>query len=96
MHFDKVMNTLYSFAAAVVIFGAWGKLENKDFGGLALTIGLLTETAIFIIYGLVEWRNKPEETKQSPAPPTNGQHAEELTTTLKQTNRILNKVFKAD
>jgi hypothetical protein len=96
MHFEKIMNTLYSFAAAVVIFGAWGKLEHKDFGGPALTAGLLTETAIFILYGLTEWRKKEEEPKQSPPLHADGENTKELTSTLKQTNHILNKVFKAE
>ena len=65
MHFEKIMNTLYSFAAAVVIFGAWAKLEHQEYGGLALTIGMLVESGIFVIYGFAEWR----EQRQS-APPT--------------------------
>lgn len=60
MLFDKVINTVFSFGAAVVIFGAWGKIEHKEFGSTALTAGLLTETAIFCIYGVLEWRKKPE------------------------------------
>ncbi|MHA4812384.1 GldL-related protein [Flavitalea flava] len=58
MQFEKILNTVYSFGAAVVIFGAWGKLEHKDFGSAALTVGLLTEVAIFCVYGLMEWRKK--------------------------------------
>ena len=60
MLFDKIINTAFSFGAAVVIFGAWGKIEHKEFGSTALTAGLLTETAIFCIYGILEWRKKPE------------------------------------
>ena len=103
MHFEKIMNTLYSFAAAVVIFGAWAKLEHKDYGSLALTVGLLTEVGIFIIYGLVEWgKQHPAEQAQSPtsaassAPPAGEPHTDELTSILKRTNHILNKVFRAD
>jgi len=59
MLLDKIINTIFSFGAAVVIFGAWGKLENKDFGSLALTAGLLTETAIFCLYGFLEWIRRP-------------------------------------
>ena len=54
MSLEKVMNTVYSFAAAVVIFGAWAKLEHKEYGSLALTAGLLTEVAIFFLYGILE------------------------------------------
>jgi hypothetical protein len=59
MLLDKIINTVFSLGAAVVIFGAWGKLEHKDFGDQALTAGLLTETAIFCLYGLLEWIHRP-------------------------------------
>jgi GldL N-terminal domain len=59
MLLDKIINTVFSFGAAVVIFGAWGKLEHTDFGDTALTAGLLTETAIFCLYGLLEWIRRP-------------------------------------
>lgn len=95
MHFEKIMNTLYSFAAAVVIFGAWAKLEHKDYGSAALTAGLLTETGIFFLYGLHEWGKKPSK-EAGPVDPPGDEHAKELTTTLKQTNRILNKVFRTE
>jgi len=95
MNFEKIMNTLYSFAAAVVIFGAWAKLEHRDYGSLALTIGLLTETGIFLLYGLFEWGKKPSE-EAGPADPPGDEHAKELTTTLKQTNHLLNKVFRTE
>jgi len=104
MHFEKIMNTVYSFAAAVVIFGAWAKLENKDYGSIALTVGLLTETGIFFLYGLLEWGKKPaeQESNHAPAPPSaqasaaNPEQAAELTSTLKQTNHLLNKVFRTE
>lgn len=59
MLLDKIINTVFSLGAAIVIFGAWGKLENKEFGSTALTAGLLTETAIFCLYGILEWRRRP-------------------------------------
>jgi len=96
MHFEKIMNTLYSFAAAVVIFGAWAKLEHRDYGSLALTVGLLTETGIFFLYGLMEWSKKPAEKADPIDPPVSNERAEDLTTTLKQTNRLLNKVFRTE
>jgi hypothetical protein len=64
MYFDKIINTAYSFGAAIVVFGAWGKIEHKDMGDTALTVGLLTETSIFVIYGLMEWRGKRELAEQ--------------------------------
>jgi hypothetical protein len=60
MLLDKIINTVFSFGAAVVIFGAWGKLEHATFGDRALTAGLLTETAIFCLYGLLEWIRRPQ------------------------------------
>jgi hypothetical protein len=105
MQLDKIINTAYSFGAAVVVFGAWAKLGHKDYSEMALTAGLLTETAIFCIYGLMEWRKRPTTGPAEQAhqpPPLNNQSTSggtdtgELTDTLKQTNRILNKVFKTE
>jgi len=105
MQLDKIINTAYSFGAAVVVFGAWAKLGHKDYSEIALTAGLLTETAIFCIYGLMEWRKHPTTGPAEHAyqpPPLNNQSTAggtdtgELTDTLKQTNRILNKVFKTE
>jgi len=106
MQLEKIINTAYSFGAAVVVFGAWAKIEHKDYSDDALTVGLLVETGIFCIYGLLEWRREPEEVREAHAgqpqmdPTTSGtgagvQEVGELTETMKQTNRILSKVFKA-
>jgi hypothetical protein len=84
MLLDKIINTVFSFGAAVVIFGAWGKLEHATFGDTALTAGLLTETAIFCLYGLLEWIRQPQPasraeeagSQQYAAPPSQpGEHA---------------------
>lgn len=101
MRLEKIINTAYSFGAAIVVFGAWGKIQHLDFGGIALTIGLLTETGIFLIYGLLEWREKSsapqeEKTPKSAGEPARPEDFSELTATMKQTNQILGKVFKAD
>lgn len=113
MSLDKFMNTIFSIGAAVVIFGAWGKIEHKDFGDTALTAGLLTECCLFCAYAILEWRRQPAVPSgaqslaapqdASPARPPGqpstglpGGQVEELTTTLQQTNRLLNKVFRAD
>lgn len=47
---DKIVNAVVSIGAAVVIFGAWAKILHKSFADMMLTVGLLTEAAIFIIY----------------------------------------------
>jgi len=100
MLFDKIINTAFSLGAAVVIFGAWSKIEHKEYGDNALTAGLLTETAIFCIYGILEWRREPARQEDSPAPsasagtPVHKENVEELTDSIRQTARILNKIFR--
>lgn len=97
MRLEKLINTVYSFAAAVVIFGAWAKLEHKDYGSIALTAGLLTEVGVFFLYGVMEWGKAPrEEELPKQSQPISTEKAEELTTTLKHTNHILNKVFRTE
>ena len=95
MYTDKILNTAYSFAAAIVVFGAWAKLESKDFGSLALTIGMLVESGIFVIYGFVEWR----EQRQPAAPPqekgVSPDRLDELQQTVEKTNGMLKKIFRA-
>ena len=48
------MNFFYSFGAAIVILGAWLKITHISFGPItgnaALTVGLVTEAIIFIIF----------------------------------------------
>jgi hypothetical protein len=109
MQIEKIINTAYSFGAAVVVFGAWAKIEHKDYSDNALTVGLLVETGIFCIYGLLEWRREPDGVREAHAGPvrpqmnmdpttgvgTSPDEVGELTETMKQTNRILSKVFRA-
>jgi gliding motility-associated protein GldL len=47
---EKISNIIVSVGAAVVIFGAWAKILHLDFADLMLTIGLLTEAGIFLVY----------------------------------------------
>lgn len=99
MLFDKILNTAFSLGASIVIFGAWAKIEQKEYGDPALTAGLLTETAIFCLYGLLEWRKKPASREETPAPlhpgtPVHKENVEELTDSIRQTARILNKIFR--
>jgi gliding motility-associated GldL-like protein len=105
MFTDKILNTAYSFAAGIVVFGAWAKLEHKEFGSTALTIGLLVESGIFIIYGLMEWRTHKSSGQipdQHPAPqakiadPQPRTDPQDLTRTMEHTNRILTKIFKVE
>lgn len=50
---DKLVNIVVCVGAAVVIFGAWAKILHKPFADTMLTIGLLTEAAIFLIYAFL-------------------------------------------
>jgi gliding motility-associated protein GldL len=47
---EKISNIIVSLGAAVVIFGAWAKILHLGFADLMLTIGLLTEAGIFLVY----------------------------------------------
>ncbi|HXB93127.1 MAG TPA: hypothetical protein VNU72_12585 [Puia sp.] len=109
MALEKIINTAYSFGAAIVVFGAWAKIEHKDFSDDALTTGLMVETAIFVLYGILEWRpgKKSSDPVALPSPPEKAEYGsqqpaghaanvEELNDTMKQTNRILSRVFRGD
>lgn len=50
---DKLVNIVVCVGAAVVIFGAWAKILHKPYADTMLTIGLLTEAAIFLIYAFL-------------------------------------------
>jgi hypothetical protein len=100
MLLDKILNTAFSFGAAVVIFGAWAKIETLEFGNIALTAGLLTETLIFCCYGLLEWRRNPAPRQETPTPPAHSgtpvykENVEALTDSIRQTAHLLNKIFR--
>jgi len=50
---ERLVNVFVCVGAAVVIFGAWAKILHLSFANQMLTIGLLTEAAIFIIYAFL-------------------------------------------
>jgi len=50
---NRLVNVIVCVGAAVVIFGAWAKILHKPFADVMLTIGLLTEAAIFLIYAIL-------------------------------------------
>jgi gliding motility-associated protein GldL len=50
---DKFVNIVVCIGAAVVIFGAWAKILHQSFADIMLTVGLLTEAAIFIVYAFL-------------------------------------------
>mgnify|MGYP005608645279 FL=1 len=47
---EKITNIIVSAGAAVVIFGAWAKILHLSFADIMLTVGLLTEAGIFLVY----------------------------------------------
>lgn len=108
MLLDKIINTVFSLGAAVVIFGAWGKIEHAAFGDTALTAGLLTETAIFFLYGVLEWVRRPgpesrgevaEGTGHMEPPSRTGssvhkEDLEALTGSIKETASLLSRIFR--
>jgi gliding motility-associated protein GldL len=50
---NRLVNIIVCLGAAVVIFGAWAKILHKSFADIMLTVGLLTEAAIFIVYAIL-------------------------------------------
>ena len=48
--FLTLIDVLVSAGAAVIIFAAWAKLTHQSYADTMLTIGMWTETAIFLVY----------------------------------------------
>ena len=61
--FGRFLDVVTSLGAAVVIFGAWQKITHRPLADLFLTIGLLTECVIFLLYAFVP---TDRENTQSP------------------------------
>lgn len=53
--FLTVIDVLVSAGAAVIIFAAWAKLTHQSYADILLTVGMWTETAIFLVYAAIEW-----------------------------------------
>ncbi len=68
---EKVSNIIVSLGAAVVIFGAWAKILHLSFADLMLTIGLLTEAGIFMVYAYLSTQGYGL-TDHGPAPAAKG------------------------
>ncbi|MEO6453562.1 MAG: gliding motility protein GldL [Ginsengibacter sp.] len=66
--FLTLIDVLVSAGAAVIIFAAWAKLTHKSFADNMLTIGMWTETAIFLVYAGIEWV-KPKRHEEDEQPP---------------------------
>lgn len=55
--FKNYVDIFVSAGAGVVIFAAWAKLTHQPFANTLLAVGMWTETTIFIIYAILEWKN---------------------------------------
>ena len=53
--FLTLIDVLVSAGAAVIIFAAWAKITHQSYANSMLTIGMWTETAIFMVYAIIEW-----------------------------------------
>ena len=53
--FLTLIDVLVSAGAAVIIFAAWAKITHQSYANAMLTIGMWTETAIFMVYAIIEW-----------------------------------------
>lgn len=53
--FLTLIDVLVSAGAAVIIFAAWAKLTHQSYADMMLTVGMWTETAIFLVYAAIEW-----------------------------------------
>jgi len=53
--FLTLIDVLVSAGAAVIIFAAWAKLTHQSYADTMLTVGMWTETAIFLVYAIIEW-----------------------------------------
>ncbi len=65
--FLTLIDVLVSAGAAVIIFAAWAKLTHQSYADLMLTVGMWTETGIFLVYALIEWI-KPKHHEEDDEP----------------------------
>lgn len=65
--FLTLIDVLVSAGAAVIIFAAWAKLTHQSYADMMLTIGMWTETGIFLVYALIEWI-KPKHHEEDDEP----------------------------
>ena len=83
--FLTLIDVLVSAGAAVIIFAAWAKLTHQPFADQMLTIGMWTETGIFMIYAIIEWiKPKHHEEDDEPAEVAENTSLQSMDTMLKQ------------
>ena len=64
MNLEKSINVVASFGAAVVIVGALFKIVHWTGANEMLMVGMFTEAAIFILFGVLYLQHKPEKDYQ--------------------------------
>ena len=72
--FLTLIDVLVSAGAAVIIFAAWAKITHQSYANTMLTIGMWTETAIFLVYAIIEWvkpKSHEEDVVAAVAPAVN-------------------------
>ncbi|MCA6068586.1 gliding motility protein GldL [Chryseobacterium sp. RG1] len=76
---DAWMNFFYSFGAAIVILGAWLKITHITLGpingNIALTVGLVTEAIIFVIFAFDPPKNEESYAWENVYPELLDKHA---------------------
>ncbi len=65
--FLTLIDVLVSAGAAVIIFAAWAKITHQSYANSMLTIGMWTETAIFMVYAIIEWVKPKSHEEDAPA-----------------------------
>lgn len=65
--FLTLIDVLVSAGAAVIIFAAWAKLTHQSYADIMLTVGMWTETGIFLVYAAIEWI-KPKHHEEDDEP----------------------------
>lgn len=66
--FLTLIDVLVSAGAAVIIFAAWAKLTHQSYADVMLTTGMWTETAIFLVYAIIEWVKPKSHDDDHPKP----------------------------
>jgi hypothetical protein len=90
----RILNFIYCIGAAVVIIGAYAKIVHIQFADLFLTIGLVTEAIIFIIFGFQELTEKKiEGIPEIKLPEGRIGDSWELNESIKNLNKTIQKVF---
>lgn len=64
--FLTLIDVLVSLGASVIIFAAWAKITNQGFADSLLSVGMWTESGIFLIYAVLEWL-KPKNHDDDPS-----------------------------